>query len=279
MQTQQQAQQRQQQQTAQQQRQQMQKQGTLGKDGKPTGVVVSGGLAKMARPLTPAEIQRGFTGRVTADGRALIKYQGRIFAVPASRVSGLSARLAKQQSKHGATKWTAQQKAVVGEKVAALKDIGAHSKALVRINAAKQAGPDARRIDYSLDYEKDVQNFNQGFRKFSGRLEKEMILVQYFDGAKEVGKGRTLQWWTTIEQANSMDTIRAVKGKLGLPWGERNSVAVARIPAGTEVEFLQGSARSQDSENFLTYYKGGGEQFRFKNFDAAWVVETRRIPE
>lgn len=86
------------QQTADQQRQQMQRQGALTKDGKPTGVVVSGGTARMTRPLTPGEIQKGFTGRVTADGRALIKYQGRIFTVPASRVAGLSARLAKQRA-------------------------------------------------------------------------------------------------------------------------------------------------------------------------------------
>lgn len=122
-QVQQQAQQRQrmQQQTADQQRQQMQRQGVLGKDNKATGVTISGGVAKMARPLTPAEIQRGFTGRVTADGRALIKYQGRVFAVPASRVSGLSARLATQQQvQQRASRWTAQQQTAVVDKIAAL---------------------------------------------------------------------------------------------------------------------------------------------------------------
>jgi len=90
--------QNQQRQTADQQRQQMQRQGTLGKDGKATGVAVSGGTARMTRPLTPGEIQKGFTGRVTADGRALIRYQGRVFTVPASRVAGLSARLARQRA-------------------------------------------------------------------------------------------------------------------------------------------------------------------------------------
>lgn len=86
------------QQADQQQRQNAQRQGTLNKDGKQTGVVVSGGMPKMTRPLTPGEIQRGFTGRTTADGRALIKYQGRVFTVPASRVAGLSARLARQRA-------------------------------------------------------------------------------------------------------------------------------------------------------------------------------------
>ena len=70
----------------------MQRQGTLGKDGKQTGVVVAGGMPKMARPLTPGEIQRGFTGRTTADGRALIKFQNRIFAVPAMRTKLVTTR-------------------------------------------------------------------------------------------------------------------------------------------------------------------------------------------
>jgi hypothetical protein len=120
---QQQTQQRQQQQTAEQQRRQMQQQGKLGTvqpgTNKRTGMVISGGVAKMNRPLTPGEIQRGFTGRVTTDGRALIKFQGRIFTVPASRVSGLSAKLASQRQQQ-ATRWTAQQKTVVNQRLKAL---------------------------------------------------------------------------------------------------------------------------------------------------------------
>lgn len=132
MQSQQQAQQRQQiqnqqkqqiqQQTAEQQRQQMQRQGMLGKDGKPTGVTASGGMPKMARPLTPGEIQRGFTGRTTADGRALIKFQGRIFTVPTSRVSGLSARLARDNAKSETARKS--QGVAVSSRVKVLADIG-----------------------------------------------------------------------------------------------------------------------------------------------------------
>ncbi len=85
---------------------------------KPTGpMVFSNGVARLTRPLTPAEISRGFTGKVTPNGRALIKFQGRIFAVPASRVSGLTAKLAAQQRQ---TRWTAQQRGSVNEKVKAL---------------------------------------------------------------------------------------------------------------------------------------------------------------
>lgn len=112
----------QQQQNQQRQQQQARAQGTLQPGtNKSNGMVVSGGVAKMNRPLTPGEIQRGFTGKVTSDGKALIKYQGRIFTVPASRVSGLSARLAANQNqKAQASRWTAQQKTDVSRRVQAL---------------------------------------------------------------------------------------------------------------------------------------------------------------
>jgi len=66
-------------------------------NNKQTGLAGTGANARLVRPLTPGEIQRGFTGRVTADGRALIKFQNRVVVVPASRVSGLSAKLAAQK--------------------------------------------------------------------------------------------------------------------------------------------------------------------------------------
>ena len=109
---QQQAQQKQQQLTAQQQA----KLGTM-QGGKPTGVVIAGGMARMNRPLTPGEIQRGFTGKVTPDGKALIKFQNRVFTVPASRVSGLSAKLAANQNQQKSAKWTAQQRASVDQRI------------------------------------------------------------------------------------------------------------------------------------------------------------------
>ena len=119
--------QQQQQQTAQQQRQQQQgKLGTM-QGGKPTGMVVAGGVARMNRPLTAGEIQRGFTGKVTSDGRALIKFQNRVFTVPASRVSGLSARLAAQQNQQSqlrAARWTASQQAAINQRSRALVAAG-----------------------------------------------------------------------------------------------------------------------------------------------------------
>lgn len=98
---------RQQQQTQQRQQQQQRAVGTMQSgSNKPTGMTFSNGVARLTRPLTAAEISRGFTGKLTADGRALIKFQNRVFAVPASRISGLSAKLAAQQR---AARWSPQQ--------------------------------------------------------------------------------------------------------------------------------------------------------------------------
>jgi hypothetical protein len=48
----------------------------------------SNGVAKLNRAPTPGELRRGFTGKVTQDGRALVKVNNRVLAVPVSRVGG-----------------------------------------------------------------------------------------------------------------------------------------------------------------------------------------------
>lgn len=122
-------------------RQKARSQGTMSPgSNKPTGVVVSNGIARMARPLTAGEIQRGFTGKVTADGRALIKFQNRIFTVPASRVSGLSARLVAEKQRK--VRWTAQLQEGVNKKI---KAIATASPIATRLSASQ--GPDCEPKD------------------------------------------------------------------------------------------------------------------------------------
>lgn len=53
------------------------------------GFVSSGGTATLTRALTPGEIRAGYTGRRTGDGRMLVRFQGRVFAVPAAGTSRL----------------------------------------------------------------------------------------------------------------------------------------------------------------------------------------------
>ena len=54
-------------------------------------------IQEAKRLPTPGEIQKGFTGRTTADGRALVKFKNKILVVPASRINGLSARQARDK--------------------------------------------------------------------------------------------------------------------------------------------------------------------------------------
>ena len=306
----QQMQQAQQRQTADMQRQQMQQQNKLGtmQGGKQTGMVISGGMARMNRPLTAGEIQRGFTGKVTSDGKALVKFQNRVFTVPASRISGLSARLAAQQSQAKTTHWTMQQRSALSQRVASLaggasggggnggsppdvkKTFNDASGAQGRIAAAasvrnkdqsdRQSGSEgAKRLDYSTTFESELKNFNHGYQRHAGPLKEDLLIVQYHRSDRELGDGRSAAWWTTHSQANELLTENSIRGKLALPpgWGPRDSVTIARIPKGTEVEYAQGTARYQAEGNVL--YLGGGTQYRFKDFDPAWIVQQRKIEE
>jgi hypothetical protein len=133
-------------------------------------------------------------------------------------------------------------------------------------------------LDYSKTLAGDLKNFNSGYTKFSGALDDDLVLVQFHRSDRALGQGRSAAWWTTPEQANVFNTVGDVRQGLALPpgWGPRDAVSVARIPNGTEVEFFQGTALKQTENNVL--FGGNGVQYRFKNFDPAWIVEIRKIP-
>lgn len=79
-------------------------------------------IMKAPRNPTPGEIQKGFTGRVTADGRALVKFQNRILTVPAARISGLSAKLANDNQRK--SNWTAQKQSAINSRIKAVTSGG-----------------------------------------------------------------------------------------------------------------------------------------------------------
>lgn len=70
-------------------------------------MVFSNGVAKLTKPLTASEIKRGFTGKVTEDGRALVKFQNRVVAIPSSRV-GVTPRRTETSQAALATGWSPQ---------------------------------------------------------------------------------------------------------------------------------------------------------------------------
>ena len=123
----------------------------------------------------------------------------------------------------------------------------------------------------------ELDNFAPGTATLhSGPLDDELVLVQYF----EDGGSGTMKWWTSTDEANALATDAEVMERLALipDWGPRDAVRVARVPEGTDVAFLHGKAGPQMSDRLGTTVLGGGDQFRFLDFDADWIVATRRLP-
>lgn len=137
--------------------------------------------------------------------------------------------------------------------------------------------PRPARIDYSRGFEDDLINFKPGYQLMSGPLKEDLTLVSYHSNVP-LGQGRTAKWWTTPQQGNAMGTVEQVHQSLALPpeWGAREAVTVIRIPKGTDITAYVGEAAPQiGSAGDL--FAGGGRQFRFKDFDTAWIVSRPRV--
>lgn len=95
-------------------------------------MVFSNGVAKLTRPLTADEAKRGFTGKVTADGRPLVAFQNRVFAVPAARAGFTPPKTSTSQAAL-ASRWSPQKQSAVKNDIQKLAGIqlggGAGSKA------------------------------------------------------------------------------------------------------------------------------------------------------
>lgn len=103
--------------TAKQQREDWRQQGKLGVarpgDQASRGPFrASNGIAQAPRQPTPAEAKRGFTGKVTPDGKALVRFQNRVVTVPASRIGVLPRQTATSQAAL-ATGWSQQKQASI----------------------------------------------------------------------------------------------------------------------------------------------------------------------
>ena len=68
--------------------------------------------------------------------------------------------------------------------------------------------------------------------------------MQYSSDAPDA----SLCYWTTVDEANRITTLNDYMDKLALSkdWGNRNTVKVARIPAGIEVKYAVGTARAME---------------------------------
>ena len=125
-------------------------------------------------------------------------------------------------------------------------------------------------IDYSYKFDRELANFNEGY-EIKTTVDKDLILVQYSSDAPDA----SLCYWTTIDEANEITSLNDYMDKLALSkdWGNRNTVKVARIPAGTKVKYAVGTAREQLL--IADPRPGGGVQYLFNQFDTDWITEIR----
>ncbi|MEE3627464.1 RHS repeat-associated core domain-containing protein [Nitrospirillum sp. BR 11752] len=137
----------------------------------------------------------------------------------------------------------------------------------------------SNRIDYSRGFEEDLANFKPGYKLMSGPLENDLTLVSYHADTP-LGQGRSAKWWTSLEQGNKFSTIDDVHQGLALPpeWGNREVATVIKIPKGTDITAYVGEAAQQKGADG-TIFQGGALQYRFKDFDPSWIVESRGIPK
>ena len=128
----------------------------------------------------------------------------------------------------------------------------------------------ATTIDYSYKFDRELVNFNDGY-EIRTTVDKDLILVQYSSDAPDA----SLCYWTTVDEANGITTLNDYMDTLALSkdWGNRNTVKVARIPAGTEVKHAVGTAREQLL--IADPRPGGGVQYLFNQFDTDWITEIR----
>ena len=128
----------------------------------------------------------------------------------------------------------------------------------------------ATTINYSYKFDRELVNFNDGY-EIRTTVDKDLILVQYSSDAPDA----SLCYWTTVDEANRITTLNDYMDKLALSkdWGNRNTVKVARIPAGIEVKYAVGTAREQLL--IADPRPGGGVQYLFNQFDTDWITEIR----
>jgi hypothetical protein len=79
-------------------------------------VLYANGVARLNRPPTSGELRRGFTGKVTQDGRALVRVNNRVLAVPAARV-GVKFRVIQSAGALRSSRWSDSKRAAVTNEV------------------------------------------------------------------------------------------------------------------------------------------------------------------
>ncbi len=141
---------------------------------------------------------------------------------------------------------------------------------------------------------------------------KDLWLVQYYDGSKDVDDGRSLKFWRPIDVSDIPDLARpdvvagAIEGNALLDeFGPRTNVQVACIPDGTTISCIESESAPQAAEHLidvlssptdpatgelrpelqpdhilenLRYLRlGGADEIAFARFDERWIRGQRAL--
>ena len=142
---------------------------------------------------------------------------------------------------------------------------------------AYQSGSSSGKVwDYSKQFDGELANFNAGY-EIKNVIKEDLYLVQFHSNA-EVGRGRSLKYWTTFDAANRISTVDDYMNQMALlsNWGARDNVSIAKIPAGTKIKYAIGTAKEQVGA--IESRPGGGLQILFEKFDDGWVLDTKSLP-
>ncbi len=158
----------------------------------------------------------------------------------------------------------ASEAAAVFRRLDNLTDLGLVARSADDLLTARTASPDR--------LARELENFAPGTASYhTGPLDEDLWMVQFSDSAG----GGSLSWWTTVDQAGAFRSVDDVHEALALlpEWGHRDAFAVARVPEGTDIGFLEGDAAPQLQPSTGRVFEGGGQQLLLERFDTDWVVD------
>jgi hypothetical protein len=165
---------------------------------------------------------------------------------------------------------------------------GAHASATEgggsRTNTTTSPTASASDRDY---FASNMAKFRGSATLRSGPLRRPLCLIRYYDRARMRKRSGDpgANWWTTCQYSGTLTSVAEVRQRLALPheWGARNGRVIAKIPAGSRVTYLAGTARRQCEPHGARCYGGGGRQilFRDADFKRAWftLYECSEAPE
>lgn len=139
--------------------------------------------------------------------------------------------------------------------------------------------PMAERINLSTGYLESGAAFVAP-KEFVGVIQRDLCVIRYHTSL-HLDKPHKHRTWMPLAESSKHDTMRALIDSLANPISPEalTHVSFARIPAGEVVRFMHGKTKPRIDLMTNEVQKGGAVQYRFFDFDAAWIKQTREFPK